>query len=164
MRCPACHAPTHVRESRPTDEGATVRRRRECSECDRRFTTYERYEQGLPSVRKRDGSRQPFDRAKLLGGLLRAIHKRPVPRADAEALADRIEVEIVEAGGELPAQRVGELLLEGLRELDRVAYLQAVAVYRGFDDPSDFSSELASIGAGSVRPDGEDPELPPKAA
>jgi transcriptional repressor NrdR len=110
-----------------------VRRRRRCSACGHRFTTFERYERGLLYVRKRGGERQPFDRAKLRGGLARAAHKRPVAAADLDAIADRIEAEAEKAGGELPAPRVGELCLDGLRRLDRVSYLQFAAVYKQLD-------------------------------
>jgi transcriptional repressor NrdR len=140
-----------------------------CSGCGRRFTTYERHEPGELAVRKRNGRRQAFDRAKLLGGLLRAAHKRPVDRRRLEALADRIQREVERAGGELPAQRVGDMALRGLRDLDRVAYLQFAAVYKGFSDPSQFSSELAELegpplaGAGAVRPAGDDPRSPANA-
>ena len=167
MDCPACHTRTHVIETRTGDDRTSVRRRRECAECGRRFTTYERYEPGDLVVRKRSGRRQAFDRAKLLGGLLRAAHKRPVDRRRLEALADRIQHEVERAGGELPAQQVGDMALRGLRDLDRVAYLQFAAVYKGFSDPSQFSSELAElegpapVGAGgAVRAAGDDPGSP----
>jgi transcriptional repressor NrdR len=163
-----------VLESRKADEGAAVRRRRRCSACGQRFTTFERYERGLLYVRKRDGERQPFDRAKLRSGLARAAHKRPVPAADLDAIADRIEAEAERVGGELPAERVGEICLDGLRRLDRVSYLQFAAVYRQLDvddvraelarlarEPGplpeenllgDSEPEFAASGTGSVRP------------
>jgi transcriptional repressor NrdR len=158
--CLDCQASTRVIETRAAGDGTAVRRRRVCSSCGRRFTTYERYERAPVAIRKRNGERQPFDRAKLLGGLLRASHKRPVDRRRLEALADRIEREVERAGGELPAQRVGDMALAGLRDLDRVSYLQFAAVYKSFSDPSEFSSELArlrgSAGTDSVRFAGED--------
>jgi transcriptional repressor NrdR len=163
VHCPECQASTRVIETRAADDGAAVRRRRTCLVCGRRFTTYERHERGRLVVRKRDGQPQPFDRAKLLGGLLRASHKRPVDRDRLEALAERIEREVERAGGELPAQRIGDMALAGLRELDRVSYLQFAAVYKSFSDPSEFSSELAELGVGSVRPDREDPGSAPYA-
>lgn len=107
-----------------------MRRRRQCSSCEHRFTTYERYEVQALFVRKRDGGRQPFDRAKLRGGLERASHKRPVRPEAIDALVERIEAEAVRAGGEITAARVGELCLAGLRRIDQVAYLQFAAVYR----------------------------------
>ena len=110
-----------------------MRRRRECSSCGHRFTTYERREHAPFFIRKRDGTRQPFDRAKLRGGLARAAHKRPVSDAEIDAIVDRIEAEAERAGGELPAQRAGEMCLEGLRAADRIAYLQFAAVYKQLD-------------------------------
>lgn len=146
MICPACAQPTRVLESRPADEGAAVRRRRECSACGRRFTTFERRQREALFVRKRDGQRQPFDRAKLAGGLLRAAHKRPVDPREVERLVSGIEDEAEAAGGELPAELIGEACLEGLRELDRIAYLQFAAVYKGFSDPGEFEGELRRLG------------------
>lgn len=107
-----------------------MRRRRQCSSCEHRFTTYERYELQSLFVLKRDGSRQPFDRAKLRGGLERASHKRPVPIEAIDELVNRIEAAAVRAGGEITAARVGDMCLSGLRQIDHVAYLQFAAVYR----------------------------------
>lgn len=132
-------------ETRSVDQGAATRRRRVCESCGERFTTFERIEGRMLFVRKRDGSRERYDREKVLGGLLRAAHKRPVDRAALEQLTDRIGSEIAAAGGELPAARIGELALEGLGALDRVAYLQFAAVYKSFRDPSEFSAELAEF-------------------
>lgn len=146
MRCPTCDAATRVLESRPADGGLAVRRRRACSSCGRRFTTFERREREPLWVRKRDGRRERFDREKLTGGLLRAAHKRPVDPRALERLVSAIEDEAERAGGELPAQRIGDACLEGLAELDRIAYLQFAAVYRGFEDPSEFTGELRRLG------------------
>lgn len=142
-----------------------MRRRRECSTCGYRFTTYERRERLPLFVRKRGGEREPFDRAKLRGGLARAAHKRPVPAGEIEAIVETIEVEAERAGGELPAQRIGELCLEGLRRADRISYLQFAAVYKQLD-VEQVGRELvrlaaepqtaASVAASSVRP-GSDP-------
>jgi transcriptional repressor NrdR len=110
-----------------------VRRRRECSSCGHRFTTYERYDRGPLYVRKRDGERQPFDRTKLRGGLARAAHKRPVGETEIDDLVERISSEAERAGGELAAARIGEMCLEGLRRIDRVSYLQFAAVYKQLD-------------------------------
>ena len=164
MDCLVCQSSTRVIETRAADDGAAVRRRRVCPACGRRFTTYERCERGPLAVRKRSGEAEAFDREKLVGGLRRASHKRPIDPDRLEALADRIEGEAERAGGELPAQRVGDMALAGLRDLDRIAYLQFAAVYRSFSDPSEFSSELARLGVdppalapgGSVRLAGED--------
>ena len=126
-----------------------MRRRRQCSSCGHRFTTRERYERAL-FIRKRGGERQPFDRAKLHGGLARAAHKRPVPAAAIDAIVDRIEAEAEGAGGELAAQRVGELCLEGLHELDWGAYLQFAGTL-----PGPAPEFPASARAGSVRLEGD---------
>jgi transcriptional repressor NrdR len=144
--CPSCARATRVLESRPADDGAAVRRRRECAACGRRFTTFERRVREPLFVIKRDGERQPFDRAKLVGGLLRAAHKRPVDPRDVERLVTAIEDEAEAGGGELPAERIGEACLAGLRELDRIAYLQFAAVYKGFSNPAEFEAELRRLG------------------
>jgi transcriptional repressor NrdR len=123
-----------------------VRRRRRCSSCGHRFTTFERYERVPLFVRKRDGGRQSFDRAKLRGGLARAAHKRPVDGAEIDAIVDQIEAEAVRSGGELAAARVGELCLEGLRRTDRVAYLQFAAVFNQLE-VEQVRSELARLAA-----------------
>ncbi|MGI8622512.1 MAG: transcriptional regulator NrdR [Solirubrobacteraceae bacterium] len=146
MNCPSCNGPTRVLESRRSDAGDAVRRRRLCPGCARRFTTFERRERGPLFVRKRDGERQRFDRAKLRSGLVRAAHKRPVSAEQVERLVVAIEDEAEANGGELPAKRVGEMCLEGLRELDHVAYLQFASVYRGFSDPDQFRQELRRLG------------------
>ena len=121
-----------------------MRRRRCCSSCGHRFTTFERYERGPLFVRKRGGERQPFDRQKLRGGLARAAHKRPVPPESIDQIVGRIEHEAQGAGGELPTSRVGELCLSGLRDLDRVAYLQFAAVYKQLDVEA-VRSELSTL-------------------
>ncbi len=145
VRCPHCsEQETRVRESRPADEGGSVRRRRECSSCSHRFTTYERYERGPLYIRKRGGDRQAFDREKLRGGLLRAAHKRPIEDRAIDGIVDRIVAEIEKAGGELEASRVGEMCLEGLHALDRVAYLQFAAVYKQLN-VEEVRAELASM-------------------
>ncbi|OLE38362.1 MAG: hypothetical protein AUG48_01930 [Actinobacteria bacterium 13_1_20CM_3_68_9] len=115
---------TRVLESRPAESGASVRRRRQCSGCGRRFTTYEHPERESLHVRKRNGKRQPFDRTKLRAALLHAAHKRPVSSADVERLVERIEAAVNDGGGELAAERIGQLCLDGLRDLDMGAYLQ----------------------------------------
>jgi transcriptional repressor NrdR len=150
MECPSCQGPTRVLESRRADDGASVRRRRHCERCDQRFTTFERRE--VPRfVRKRDGERQPFDRTKLRAALLRAAHKRPVTPAAVETIVDEIEAAIDESGGELEAQRIGEICLEDLRTIDPGAYLQFAGTLPGT------SPQLARVvGAGSVRVGRED--------
>ncbi len=141
-----------------------MRRRRECSSCGHRFTTYERYQRGPLYVRKRDGERQPFDRAKLRGGLARAAHKRPVGATEIDGLVERIEATAERAGGELEAARIGEMCLEGLRRIDRVSYLQFAAVYKQLD-VEQVQAELARLDieppAGEVPEPQESPLLAP---
>jgi transcriptional repressor NrdR len=161
MVCPSCNGITRVLESRRADGGAATRRRRECPACGRRFTTFERREREPLFVIKRDGERQRFDRAKLAGGLLRAAHKRPVEPAAVERLVAGIEDAAEAAGGELPAETVGEMCLTGLRELDRIAYLQFAAVYKGFEDPGEFTGELRRLGVEPPRKLGESAEPVP---
>jgi transcriptional repressor NrdR len=150
-----------VLESRSANAGAAVRRRRECSSCGHRFTTREGYEQSL-FVRKRNGRRQPFNRAKLRGGLARAAHKRPVSDAEIDAIADNVQAAVIVGGGELPTTVIGELCLNGLRDADRGAYLQFAGTLPS-EDVSLFTadSEFAgSLPAGSVRSRGNSPESP----
>jgi transcriptional repressor NrdR len=152
--CPACQSPTRVSETRAASGGA-VRRRRQCTSCGHRFTTFERVERGPLSVRKRDGSRQRFDRVKLRAALLGAAHKRPVSAPDVERIVDRIEAETEAGGGEISSERIVELCLIGLRELDAGAYLQYAGTLPAF------TPEIAgSIPEGSVRADREGSELP----
>jgi transcriptional repressor NrdR len=136
-----------VLESRSSEAGAAIRRRRECSACGHRFTTYERYEHSL-FVRKRSGRRQPFDRAKLHGALTRAAHKRPVRAIEIDAITDRVEAAVIEAGGEMPSSAIGELCLSGLREVDRGAYLQFAGT---LPSPDDLQLDANSVFAGSLR-------------
>ena len=146
MHCPFCdHPSTRVVDSRLSDPGDAVRRRRECDSCDGRFTTYERVEAAPVSVRKRDGSRERFDRQKLLRGLARAANKRPVTEAQLERLADAIALRVRRAGPEVDAAAVGELALRGLVELDPVSGLLFASVYRNFGDLSELEAELHRI-------------------
>jgi transcriptional repressor NrdR len=159
VNCPSCQASTKVLESRPAEGGASVRRRRECEGCGRRFTTFERREPSPLYVTKRSGERQRFDRTKLRAALIRAAHKRPVSPADLERLVDRIESAAADAGGELHADRIGELCLTGLRELDVGAYLQFAGTLA---EPTTAISGAPA--PGSVRLARKDAELPPTAA
>jgi transcriptional repressor NrdR len=124
VNCPRCHSHSKTLETRKAEGGSALRRRRECTSCGHRFTTYERAVPETLEVVKRDGHRQPFDRDKLLGALIRASHKRDVDPRDLEPIVERVEREARDSGGELAAARIGELCLDGLRELDRGAYLQ----------------------------------------
>ena len=155
MNCPSCSSITRVLESRRAEDGTATRRRRECPACGRRFTTFERRERDPLYVIKRDGERQRFDRAKLAGGLLRAAHKRPVEPEQVERLVASIEDEAEARGGEIESERVGEMCLNGLRELDRIAYLQFAAVYKGFSDPGEFNAELRRMGVEPPRKVGD---------
>ena len=146
MHCPYCsHAGTRVVDSRLTDPGDSVRRRRECEACGERFTTYERAEEIPVTVVKRDGRRERFDRQKLLRGLVRAANKRPVSDAQLEELADAIGGRVRRLGSEVEASTVGELSLRGLVELDPVTGLLFASVYRNFRDLSELESELQRI-------------------
>ena len=175
MRCPFCgDGDSQVVDSRLSEAGDAVRRRRRCRVCDRRFTTYERYDQGPLYIRKRGGGREPFDRAKLLAGLERAAIKRPVERDELEAVVDRIVAEVRARGGAPSADEVGELALRGLRELDAVAYVRFASVYRKFTDVAEFEAELERLEDepplqrerlfedGSVRIEGHTTSLPPE--
>jgi transcriptional repressor NrdR len=158
MECPRCEQPTRVLESRRAEGGAALRRRRACSACGHRFTTFERRVRPPLRVRKRDGKSQRFDRAKLRAALLRATHKRQVSPADVEALVEQVAIAIEAAGGELEAERIGELCLAGLEELDRGAYLQFLGTL-----PSPNAEFADSPARGSVRAPRESAELPAQA-
>jgi transcriptional repressor NrdR len=159
MDCPHCSAPTKVLESRRAEDGAALRRRRECTACGERFTTYERFQRPRLYVRKRSGRRQAFDRTKLRAALLKATHKRPVSPSDVEGLVERIELAVESAGGELSAERLVRLCLGGLHDLDRGAYLQFAGTLPGAIP--DFAS---ATDTGSVRAEREDAQSTPQAA
>ena len=146
MKCPYCaHLESKVVDSRPSDEGASIRRRRECLACHKRFTTYETME-SLPLVVKRDGSRQSFDRNKVMGGLIRACEKRPVAFATLEAIANEIEQTLQnEMSREIPSDRIGALVMDKLKGVDEVAYVRFASVYRQFKDISTFMAELSKL-------------------
>ena len=160
MECPHCQAGTHVIETRSADGGAALRRRRECTSCGERFTTYERWDPGPLFVRKRDGERERFDPTKLRAALMRAAHKRPVRADEIEQLVDGVGAAIRDAGGELGSREVGELCLAGLRDLDAGAYLQFAGVF----DPAISGASGGQSQAGSVRLAREDAQLPAQAA
>ena len=147
MKCPFCgHPESKVVDSRPSDEGTSIRRRRECLECHKRFTTYETMESLPLVVIKKDGSRQTFDKSKLLNGMLRACEKRPVPFSQLEGIANEIEQALQnEMDREVPSARIGELVMDRLREVDEVAYVRFASVYRQFKDISTFMSELNKL-------------------
>jgi transcriptional repressor NrdR len=147
MRCPFCGFPEDkVVDSRASREGREIRRRRECLKCARRFTTYERIEAVGPLVVKKDGSRAPFDRAKVLAGMVRACEKRPVSRAALEAVVDRIEQWVQDRpDNEVPSGDIGERVMEALHELDEVAYVRFASVYREFKDVNAFMDEIKTL-------------------
>lgn len=147
MRCPFCgHVEDRVVDSRELGEGTQVRRRRECLGCGKRFTTYERIEESPALVIKRDGRREPYSRAKVLAGLVRACEKRPVTLADMEAMADKVDELINRKNSrEISSWEIGELLMQELRQKDQVAYVRFASVYRRFEDLEEFHRELESL-------------------
>ncbi len=147
MKCPFCgYAESKVIDSRPADEGATIRRRRECLACQKRFTTYEFMERLPLIVIKRDGSRQTFDRMKLLNGMIRACEKRPVPMSELEAIADAIEQELQNSlEREISTVEIGEKVMAHLKDVDEVAYVRFASVYRSFKDINTFMEELSKL-------------------
>jgi len=147
MRCPFCgHQEDKVIDSRSANAGDVIRRRRECDACTRRYTTYERVEDILPTVVKKDGRREPFDRAKLTKGLRIACNKRPVSTDQLETICDTIEKEIQESElREVSATELGERVMHHLRELDEVAYVRFASVYRSFRDIDEFLTELGKL-------------------
>ncbi|MGZ4203124.1 MAG: transcriptional regulator NrdR [Thermoleophilaceae bacterium] len=158
MRCPYCQfESTRVVDSRLTEPGDAVRRRRQCEGCGSRFTTYERTEGPMLVVRKSDGKRQTFDREKLIKGMLEATNKRPVQVAQLEALAESIAGEARRLGGEVDSSWIGERVMRGLSGLDRVSALMFACVYRDFADLSDFESELRRLQAEPVLGDDQLP-------
>jgi len=147
MKCPFCgNDDDRVLDSWPARDGAAVRRRRECSKCNNRFTTYEYVERTPLMVIKRNGSREPYDRGKLLAGVVLACRKRPISRDDMEKLVDSVDVKLGEDSRlEVPSQELGELVLERLCALDPVAYVRFASVYRQFDSPEHFVEELKNL-------------------
>ena len=147
MRCPFCsHDDTQVVETRESDEGDTIRRRRRCLSCDKRFTTYERSEILLPAVVKKDGSRVDFDPTKLRASMVLALRKRPVSIEQVDAAIERIQDKLLATGArELPSARVGELVMRELKRIDKVAYVRFASVYRQFEDVDAFRQLIRDI-------------------
>jgi len=147
VKCPFCgHNEEKVIDSREAVDGAAIRRRRECDGCKRRFTTYERQEESPLLMVKRDGRREPFDRKKILSGVLKACEKRPVPADRMEQLVDEVERDIrKEFDREVPSTEVGERVMRRLHELDEVAYVRFASVYRSFKDINQFMKELREL-------------------
>jgi len=144
MRCPFCKIDSdRVIDSRSTSDGHSIRRRRQCLACKRRFTTYERSEEQPLVIVKKDGTRQPFDRKKILDGLLKACEKRPIPVGKLEEIVNGIELDLYEKfEREVPSKTIGELVMKALRDLDQVAYVRFASVYREFKDAADFVDAL----------------------
>lgn len=147
MRCPFCgYAESKVIDSRPAEEGATIRRRRECLACQKRFTTYEIMERLPLVVAKRDGSRQTFDKIKVMNGMLRACEKRPVSLQSLERIADEIEQELQNSlEREVTTTEIGEMVMSKLKHVDEVAYVRFASVYRQFKDVNTFFDELQKL-------------------
>jgi len=147
MKCPFCNADdTSVMDSRVSEEGDRIRRRRRCLTCDKRFTTYETVELRMPQVVKQDGNRAEFDREKLLTSFVRALHKRPVPTGEVDASIDRIVQKLLSLGErEIPSRKIGEMVMEELYKLDKVAYIRFASVYRSFQDAHDFHSVIKEL-------------------
>jgi transcriptional repressor NrdR len=154
LKCPFCaHLDSKVTDSRVGAAGDVIRRRRECEGCERRFTTYERVEEVLPLLVKKDGRREAFDRQKVLSGLRRACDKRAVPLARLEQLVDTIERELMEQGEkEVRSEQVGERVMAHLREVDPVAYVRFASVYRQFRDIDELRSEIEQLSNRAASP------------
>jgi transcriptional repressor NrdR len=148
MKCPFCnHLEDRVIDSRASNAGDVIRRRRECESCEKRFTTYERVEYALPTVVKKDGRRETFDRSKIVTSLRVALSKRPVSADKIDTIADAIERELVDADArEVSSALVGERVMGRLREIDEIAYVRFASVYRSFRDISEFAAELGRLG------------------
>ena len=147
MKCPFCsYRDSRVIDSRAVEDGTSIRRRRECPDCGRRFTTYEKYEETPLNEKKKDGRRELFDAKKLLGGLLKAFEKRPVPYERVQEIADSVERELRMNGeSEVESTRIGELVMQHLEETDQIAYVRFASVYRQFADVKNFMQELERI-------------------
>jgi transcriptional repressor NrdR len=147
MRCPFCHhRGNRVVDSRMSGDGATIRRRRICSACERRFTTYERVEETPTMVVKKDNRREPYDRSKIITGLTKACEKRPVSTETIAAISDRIEAAVAERGAsEVPSTFIGAAVMNELHQIDQVAYVRFASVYRSFKDIEEFMHELEEL-------------------
>lgn len=147
MKCPFCNQEsTRVIDSRPADDNSSIRRRRMCDECGKRFTTYEKVETIPLIVIKKDNNREPYDRTKIEAGVLRACHKRPIPVQDINDLVDQVELEIFnKEEKEIPSKEIGEIIMNRLKNLDSVAYVRFASVYREFKDVNTFMDELKKM-------------------
>ncbi|MFZ2220783.1 MAG: transcriptional regulator NrdR [Rhodoferax sp.] len=148
MRCPFCsHSETQVVETRIAEDGGSVRRRRQCSACEKRFTTYERPDVSFPAIVKKDSRRIEYERAKLLASMKLALRKRPVSTTQVDAAVERIEETLLNLGlREIASNRIGELVMLELKKLDKIAYVRFASVYRSFEDIDDFKTLVDEVG------------------
>ncbi len=148
MKCPFCqHDDTQVLDTRISEEGDSIRRRRRCTQCEKRFTTYERVELAMPVIVKKNGSRTEFDPSKLRGSLMLALRKRPVSAEALDAALHRIEEKLLSSGErEVLSGKIGELVMSELKRLDKIAYIRFASVYRSFEDVSEFQDVIAELG------------------
>ncbi len=157
MRCPYCHSTNNkVIDSRPSREANAIRRRRECIHCRRRFTTYEQVEEAMPLIIKKDGRREPFQRAKIYEGIKKACEKRPVAMSKLEQIVDEVEAYVAESSDrERPSSEIGTLVMNWLKKLDKVAYVRFASVYLDFKDVREFMGELKDLlkARGKERPE-----------
>ena len=166
MKCPFCaDANTQVVDTRENEEGDTVRRRRRCVACEKRFTTYERVELQLPQVIKKNGSRTEYQRDKCKASMMLALRKRPVTTESLDAALDRIEERLVQlAQREVASDRIGELVMRELKKLDNIAYIRFASVYRNFEDVNEFSEAIREVETPPQTPPQESPAGPPTAS
>lgn len=149
MRCPFCtHESSQVKDSRPSEDGAAIRRRRQCEECGARFTTFERVQLRELTVAKKTGEREPFDRAKLERSVAIACRKRDVPAERIERLITSIQRQLETRGDEVTTSQIGEAVMDGLRTIDHVAYIRFASVYKDFSEPGDFAEIAGAVGDG----------------
>lgn len=148
MKCPFCqHEETQVIDTRVSEEGDTIRRRRRCGRCDKRFTTYERIELSMPVIVKKNGSRTDYDTAKLRASFMLALRKRPVPAEAVDAAIQRVEEKLLSSGSrEVASGYVGELVMHELKLLDKIAYIRFASVYKSFEDVAEFQDAIAEVG------------------
>ena len=147
MKCPFCsHAETKVMETRVSEDGDFIRRRRQCGACDKRFTTYERPDVNFPAIVKKDGRRIEYERGKLLASMNLALRKRPVSTEQIDSAIERIEEKLLNLGlREVPSTRIGELVMRELKKLDKVAYVRFASVYRSFEDIDEFRALVEQV-------------------
>jgi transcriptional repressor NrdR len=152
MRCPFCdHTDTQVVETRASDDGETIRRRRRCPNCDKRFTTYERIELSMPAVVKKNGSRVEFDRRKLRASIQLALRKRPVGAEQVDAAVHRIEEKLLSLGlREVDSEKIGEMVMRELKKLDKIGYVRFASVYRSFEDVDEFADAIEEVSSRKV--------------